>query len=203
MVLTGPQSSFLRCSYGWLQGQYDLKIVPLRPNPKALERMSRLEEGYMKDLTLRETYAAEFACDERELVQNFRDQCAELSRTHRIVLFGDAAPMQALHTAATQVGIEQTFFLIEDLSSPMAEAASDSVCVLPGYWESKTPYILGHIIQYIDAEGMRCLDICNHATVLQWDMLTMGKSSPSLPTLGLYGSLKQLCHINCVWMLCL
>lgn len=39
------------------------------------------------------------------------------------------------------------------------------------------PYILGHIVEYEDAQGMRCIDLCNHATVLVTDMFLMGKQA--------------------------
>lgn len=60
-------------------------------------------------------------------------------------------------------GIDKVHIMIEDLSYSH------------GALGSQPPYILGHIVEYVDDDSMRCIDLCNHATVLTTDMFLMGK----------------------------
>lgn len=75
MVLTEQQSRLLSGLYSWLQ-QSGMFIVPARPLAHALQHLEQLPHGFTKDLNLDKNYVPDYRCDERELVQNFRDRCA-------------------------------------------------------------------------------------------------------------------------------
>lgn len=75
MVLTEQQSSLLGSLYNWLQ-QCGMLIVPLQPVAETLKHQQHLQDEYSMNLNLAPNYAASFQCDDRELVQNFRDRCA-------------------------------------------------------------------------------------------------------------------------------
>jgi hypothetical protein len=83
-----------------------------------------------------------------------------------------------MQTQATGVGITQLFLIIEDLQGGQFDTATrSSATPLSGYWASATgrPFVLGHIMEYQDAAGMHCVDICNHCTLLDPSILSLGE----------------------------
>lgn len=92
--------------------------------------------------------------------------CRELSRTHNVCLFIDANAADMQNQAAG-VGILQLFIIIEDLTS--GHSTTSAV-------RSSPPFVLGHIVEYRDAAGTLCMDICNHCTLLNPSILSLGKS---------------------------
>jgi hypothetical protein len=79
---------------------------------------------------------------------------------------------------AKHIGIKQLFILTEDLSRPASPACSASVAPLPGYWEKQTPFIVGHIVEFVDANSQLCVHMCNQATLLKHSMFSMGEALP-------------------------
>lgn len=103
--------------------------------------------------------------------------CRELSRTHSVCLFMDGRT-STMQTQAANMGISQLFFVIEDLQGGQVDTSTrPSATPLSCYWESATgrPFVLGHIMEYQDAAGTHCLDICNHCTLLNPSILSLGE----------------------------
>lgn len=113
--------------------------------------------------------------------------CRELSRTHSVCLFLDPSKQTAevMQMQAAGFGISQLFFITEDLSSlskaSHEASAGGSAAAGSGSADSTTaaaaqrPYVLGHIVEYQDEAAVHFLDICNHCTVLNPSILSLGE----------------------------
>lgn len=73
---------------------------------------------------------------------------------------------EAMQKQAEGVGITQLFFIVEDLLSGQSNTSASSL---------GPPFVLGHILEYKDAAGTHCLDICNHCTLLNPSILSLGE----------------------------
>jgi hypothetical protein len=76
MGLTALQQRFLAELYACLEQHHGISISPLRVSTAAVQKLDAIEDGWSMNVNLARNYASEYACDCRELVQNFRDQCA-------------------------------------------------------------------------------------------------------------------------------
>lgn len=76
MGLTDLQQRFLAYCYTYLEQHHGIIIAPSRASTAAVQKLDAIEDGWSMNVNLARNYASEYACDCRELVQNFRDQCA-------------------------------------------------------------------------------------------------------------------------------
>lgn len=76
MGLTDAQQRFLAHCYQYLQQYHGVSFPPIRVSTDAVEKLDAIADGWSMNVNLARNYANEYACDCRELIQNFRDQCA-------------------------------------------------------------------------------------------------------------------------------
>jgi hypothetical protein len=110
----------------------------------------------------------------------------ELSRTHNVCLFMDTSA-EVMQKQAEGVDITQLFFIIEDLLSGQSNTSASSLA---------PPFVLGHILEYKDAAGTHCLDLCNHCTVLNPSILSLGECSWEFELPRSLKACCQYCHTS-------
>lgn len=76
MGLSGVQSNFLAYCYDYLKKQHGMVVAHLRVSTAAVQTLDNITTGWSMNLNLGKKYADKYACDCRELIQNFRDQTA-------------------------------------------------------------------------------------------------------------------------------
>jgi hypothetical protein len=76
MGLTGVQQKFLAYCYSYLEQHHKIVLPSLRVSTAAVQKLDAIADGWSMNVSLARNYANEYACDCRELIQNFRDQCA-------------------------------------------------------------------------------------------------------------------------------